>query len=714
MPELIVVGQSDSAQTGQRSIGQLAGASPVREGPGHEFDGRVVDGRMLDVQVRRRKAAVADAVTAAAEDAVEDGVAAAMDGAKEGAMEHAVRDGAVQDDAAEGGVEHFLGREEECARLEALWAAQPLSLAVVYGRRRVGKTTLVRHFVKDKQAVFFTASENAAALNVENLCHAMTLSGLFADQLPKDTLASSLLTGSQCESAKPAEPAEPAAHPAETGPRTMASCFPEQGQRSASPWQAMQAVLERIFARACSTPLVLVVDEYPWLRSLPHFARELASLFASYQARFQAGCKASCEDCLQARSQAGCQAEAQASCQAGPRTHGQSGSQQSLQTGSEVRAQGTGRLMVILCGSAPGFMEEQCLQAKSPLHALQPLAIRLAPFDFFTLRRHFSLFQARDAVRLYGVIGGTVQYLSWLSGAKDFQDVLHNHVLNPQSRLFEEPGHLLRQAVRERSVYNAILSAIAAGAERLRDIARLAGLESGACALYLNRLIALDLVRREYPAGEAHSRRTLYAVEHPLFRFLYRYVPQNLSAIMQGRLAPVLEHIARDEAAFLQPVFAAICRQWLEAQRSRDPALQHLVCLGRQAQGPDDSCEPGCDADCEPGRWPESAPGCGKYFGRWWGSSGRRKVVLDIAAQDRTGAFVCAACIWKEEQVDSATVTDFLDACSGLEVKQAYVFAMAGFTARCLETYQNARLPHGEYETVVHLVEAQEMLARFP
>lgn len=474
-------------------------------------------------------------------------------------------------------VAQFIGRAEECAQLEVLCAERELSLAVVYGRRRVGKTSLVRHFVRDRQAVFFTASENAAALNVENLCHAMALSGLFP------------------------------------------SCCPE-----GAPEEAMQATLASIFAKACVAPLVLVVDEYPWLaHSLPCFAAQLAALFAEYAGR--------------------------------------------------------ARLMVILCGSAPGFMEEQVTSDKSPLHALQPAAIRLAPFDFFTLRRHYTLFRTRDAMRLYGVIGGTLQYLSWLKGAENLQEVLLRHVLNPGSRFFEEPGHLLRQGVRERAVYNAILSAIASGADRLRDIAARAGLESGACSLYLNRLITLNLVRREYPAGEEASRRTLYAVEHPLFRFLYRYVPQNLSSITMGNPGPVLELIARDDAAYMHQVFATICRQWLEARRRFDPALQ----------------------------------GAG-LVGRWWGSIGRRRLELDIAARDDEGAFVAGHAFWTEDAVQPETIRALLSACSGLPVRHLYVFAMAGFGKDCLQEYADACVPHGEGTTSVHLVAARDMLASFP
>lgn len=58
-----------------------------------------------------------------------------------------------------------VGREVELAELSAAWdrviAGQP-ELAVVWGRRRVGKTYLLTHFAEGKRAVYFTATRQDA------------------------------------------------------------------------------------------------------------------------------------------------------------------------------------------------------------------------------------------------------------------------------------------------------------------------------------------------------------------------------------------------------------------------------------------------------------------------------------------------------------------------------------------------------------------------
>ncbi len=55
----------------------------------------------------------------------------------------------------------FVGRERELGKLEKLYATGTFQMAVIYGRRRVGKTSLVQEFAKSKRTLFFTALDQA-------------------------------------------------------------------------------------------------------------------------------------------------------------------------------------------------------------------------------------------------------------------------------------------------------------------------------------------------------------------------------------------------------------------------------------------------------------------------------------------------------------------------------------------------------------------------
>jgi len=62
-------------------------------------------------------------------------------------------------------MKRFINRERELAALNEQYAGGGSSFVVIYGRRRVGKTTLIREFIKDKPAFYFPASEESEIAN---------------------------------------------------------------------------------------------------------------------------------------------------------------------------------------------------------------------------------------------------------------------------------------------------------------------------------------------------------------------------------------------------------------------------------------------------------------------------------------------------------------------------------------------------------------------
>jgi AAA+ ATPase superfamily predicted ATPase len=53
----------------------------------------------------------------------------------------------------------FVARKKELAHLNQSYEAKGFQFVVMYGRRRVGKTTLISEFIKDKPHIFFVAQE---------------------------------------------------------------------------------------------------------------------------------------------------------------------------------------------------------------------------------------------------------------------------------------------------------------------------------------------------------------------------------------------------------------------------------------------------------------------------------------------------------------------------------------------------------------------------
>jgi AAA+ ATPase superfamily predicted ATPase len=67
----------------------------------------------------------------------------------------------------------FVGRTEELQGLDSLYAKGGFQLIVVYGRRRIGKTTLLSQFAKKKPTVFFTTQESNDRENLKLFSRAL-------------------------------------------------------------------------------------------------------------------------------------------------------------------------------------------------------------------------------------------------------------------------------------------------------------------------------------------------------------------------------------------------------------------------------------------------------------------------------------------------------------------------------------------------------------
>lgn len=61
---------------------------------------------------------------------------------------------------------NFIGRERELSDLNELYSQKKFQLFVLYGRRRVGKTTLLNEFCKGKDTVFYSAEQSNSKLNL--------------------------------------------------------------------------------------------------------------------------------------------------------------------------------------------------------------------------------------------------------------------------------------------------------------------------------------------------------------------------------------------------------------------------------------------------------------------------------------------------------------------------------------------------------------------
>lgn len=106
----------------------------------------------------------------------------------------------------------FIGRKIELKQLNEQYNSNRFEFAVIYGRRRIGKTSLIQEFIKDKKALFFTGLETTQKQNLVNLSQVILQSNL-------DDIT----------------------------------------------FNSFQAALENVFEKAKKERIIFVIDEYPYL-----------------------------------------------------------------------------------------------------------------------------------------------------------------------------------------------------------------------------------------------------------------------------------------------------------------------------------------------------------------------------------------------------------------------------------------------------------------
>lgn len=67
----------------------------------------------------------------------------------------------------------FIAREAELAGLADMYQSPRFEMAVIYGRQRVGKTSLIRKFIKDKPAIYAKGVQATGKLNLNYLTNAI-------------------------------------------------------------------------------------------------------------------------------------------------------------------------------------------------------------------------------------------------------------------------------------------------------------------------------------------------------------------------------------------------------------------------------------------------------------------------------------------------------------------------------------------------------------
>ena len=358
----------------------------------------------------------------------------------------------------------FYGREQQQKKLKRVLVKNELQVVLIYGRRRVGKSELIKQCLLSEAVpkLNYECKQTTEMNNVESL------STLISENFGLPTLG----------------------------------------------FGSMETLLDYLFQRAEKEQLILVLDEYPYLRET---VTGIDSILQSLIDRYK----------------------------------------------------DTTHLKLVLCGSYVEIMKS-LLARENPLYGRVDLAIDLKPMDYYESAMFYPSFSSEDKVRLYSVFGGIPYYNRLVDPALSVRENIQELISAPGARLENEVSMYLKSEISKIANANEVFEALSKGFSKYSDLLSQSHVSSGPTLVdVLEKLIRMEVVEKQAPINDADNRRKSgYFIVDNLSLFYYRYIFRFLSQrnvldedVFYGR------YINEDfETQYVPRIFENICKQYLIRQ----------------------------------------------------------------------------------------------------------------------------------------------------
>lgn len=371
----------------------------------------------------------------------------------------------------------FIGRKEELKKLDKAIHADEMNFTLIYGRRRVGKSELVSQALSKGgvKSLYYECKQVAQESNVEGL--------------------SSILS------------------------ETMD--LPKLG------FSDIESLLDYIFELSSKEKLVLVLDEYPYLReSVKGMDSILQSVIDKHRK--------------------------------------------------------TAKITLIILGSYVEVMRS-LLEHANPLYGRVDLTINLKQMDYYESSLFYPNYTAEDKVRIYSVFGGIPYYNRLIDDSKSVKENIIELIASPGARLENEVSMYLNAELSKIVNANEVFETLARGFSKYSDILSQSHVSSGPTLVdVIDKLIRMEVVTKTAPINDSgNKKKTAYSICDNLSLFYFRYIFKYSSQmnIMDSEVF-YRKYIEKDfEEYYVPHLFEDICRQYLIRENKVgkiDPVIEKI------------------------------------------------------------------------------------------------------------------------------------------
>lgn len=355
----------------------------------------------------------------------------------------------------------FIGRKEELKKLDKAINSDEMKFTLIYGRRRVGKSELVSQALSKSEVkkLYYECKQVAQESNVSGL-----------SEIISETMG-----------------------------------LPKLG------FTDIESLLNYIFELSTKEKMVLVLDEYPYLRES---VKGMDSILQAVVDKYRRDSK----------------------------------------------------LTLIILGSYVEVMRS-LLEHENPLYGRVDLTINLKQMDYYESSFFYPNYSAEDKVRIYSVFGGIPYYNRLIDDSKSVKENILSLIASPGARLENEVSMYLNAELSKIVNANEVFEALSRGFSKYSDILSQSHVSSGpTLADVLAKLISMEVVVKTAPInGSVNKKKIAYYICDNLSLFYYRYI-FKYSSQMQIMNSDVFykKYIEKDfEEYYVPHIFENICRQYL-------------------------------------------------------------------------------------------------------------------------------------------------------
>ena len=355
----------------------------------------------------------------------------------------------------------FVGRNKELKKLDKVIRSDEMNFTLIYGRRRVGKSELVNQALSkaDVKSLYYECKQVAQESNVNGL------SEILSENMG----------------------------------------LPKLG------FSDIESLLNYIFELSVKEKMVLVLDEYPYLRES---VKGMDSILQSVVDKYRK----------------------------------------------------TAKLSLIILGSYVEVMRS-LIEHENPLYGRVDMTIDLKQMDYYESSFFYPNYSAEDKVRIYSVFGGIPYYNRLIDDSKSVQENIIELIASPGARLENEVSMYLNAELSKIVNANEVFEALSRGFSRYSDILSQSHVSSGPTLVdVLEKLIRMEVVEKTAPINDSNNKKKIsYSICDNLSLFYYRYIFKYSSQmnIMDSEVF-YKKYIEKDfEEYYVPHLFENVCRQYL-------------------------------------------------------------------------------------------------------------------------------------------------------